>query len=59
MFKNKSMPVVGKYQSKVFPFSLLRNYLFLPEDDTNKYTSALIGDMEVTETKALLDEIRD
>ena len=33
--------------------------LFLPEDDTNKETSTMIGEMAVTAAKALLDEIRD
>ena len=43
MFQNNYMPVVGECQSKVLPFTRLHNYLFSPEDDTNKSTLAMIG----------------
>ena len=33
--------------------------LFSPEDDTNKETSTMIGEMAVTAAKALLVDIRD
>ena len=57
MLQNKSMPVVGGCQSKVFPFSRLLNNIFSPEDDTNKGTYAMIGKMFVTSAKALLADI--
>ena len=53
------MPVVGECQSKVFPFSRMHNEIFSQEDDTNKNTSTMIGDMVVTADKALLAKIRD
>ena len=59
MFQNKSMPVVGKCQSKVFTFDRLQNELLSPENNTNKYTSVMIGEILVTADKALLAEIRD
>ena len=59
MFQNNYMPVVGECQSKVLPFTRLHNYLFSPEDDTNKSTLAMIGQVEVTASKALFSEIRD
>ena len=58
-FQNRSMPVVGEYQSKVFTFYRLRNEIFSPEEYTNKETSATIGDMVVTSAKVLLAKIRD
>ena len=36
MFQNKSMPVFGDFQSKVFPFARLCNVIFSPEYDTKK-----------------------
>ena len=59
MFQNKSMPVVGECQGKVFPFARLRNELFSPEEETNKETSDMIGFMVVTAAKAMLADIRD
>ena len=59
MFQNKSIPVVGECQSKFLAFYRLRNELFSPEGDTNKETSAMIGEMAVTAAKALLADIRD
>ena len=59
IFQNKSMPVVSECQSNMFPFYRLRNDLFLPKDNTKKETSVMIGEMEVTATKALLANIRD
>ena len=43
MLQNKSMPDVGKCQSKVLTFSRLHNELFSTEDDANKETSAMIS----------------
>ena len=57
MLQNKSMPVVGECQSKVFTLSRLLNNIFSPEDDTNKGTYAMIGKMFVTSAKALLADI--
>ena len=59
MFQNNSMPVVCECCSKVFPFARLLNEIFSTEDDTNKETSAMIGEIVVTKTKALLSEIWD
>ena len=59
MFQNKSMPVVGECQSKVFPFAILHNELFSPDCNTNKDTYAMIGEMAVTADKALLSKIWD
>ena len=59
MFQNKSIPVVGEYQSKVLTFSRMRNEIFSPLDNTNRETSDMIGDMTVTSAKALLTNIRD
>ena len=53
MFQNKSMPVVGKCQTKILTFTRLCNDILSPEDDTNKYTPSIIGDMAVTETKSI------
>ena len=58
MFQNKSMPVVGECQSKVFPLARMRNNICSKEDDTKKETSAMIGEMAVTAAKALLSEMR-
>ena len=58
-FQNNYMPVVGESQSKVLPFARLRNKLFLPEDDTKKDKSDMIGEMDVTAAKALLADIQD
>ena len=59
MLKNKSMPVFGVCPSKFFIFARLRNELFSSEDDTNKYTSDMIGGIKVAADKALVYEIRD
>ena len=59
MFQHKYMPVVGECHSKVFLFIKLFNDLFSPEDDTNKKTSDMIGEMEVTADKELLADIWD
>ena len=40
-------------------FSILRKNLFSPEDDTNKEIYAIVGEMVVTASKALLAEIQD
>ena len=53
------MHVVGECQSKVLPFSRLQNELFSLEEDTNKETYDMIGDMAVTVAKALLANILD
>ena len=42
-FQNKSMPVVGEFQSEVLSFVRLHNELFSTEDDANKETSAMIS----------------
>ena len=47
MFQNKSMPIVGKCQSKVFMFTIMRNDIFSPDNDSSKETSAMIGKMTV------------
>ena len=57
MLQNKSMPDVGKCQSKVLTFSILHNELFSPDCNTNKDTYAMIGEMVVTADKALLSKI--
>ena len=54
MFQKKSMPVVGECQSKVLPFFRLHNDLLSQEDETNKDTSVMLGEMAVTEAKALI-----
>ena len=59
MFQNKYMPVVGECQCEVLPFSRLRNELFSPEEDTNKYKYAMIGGVAVTAAKVLLADILD
>ena len=59
MFQNKSMPVVGEFHIKVLPFARLRNQLFSTEDNTNKDTSSMIREMEVTTYKDLLSIIPD
>ena len=59
MFQNKSMHVICDCQSKLLPFAILRDKLFLTEDNTNKYTYSMIGGVEVTSAKALLVNIRD
>ena len=40
------------------PLTRLSNELFSTDDETNKYTSATIGEMAVTALKALLADIR-
>ena len=59
MFQNNSTPVVGECRSKVLTFTILYNYLFSPDDGTNKNTCAMIGEMAVTADKALLSKIWD
>ena len=59
MFQNKSMSVVGECQSKFLPLSRLQNEIFLSEDNTNKETSTMVEDMEVTAFNALLANIQD
>ena len=54
MFQNKSMFSVGEFQSNSLTFSRLRKEILSPEDDTNKYTSAMLVYMAVTAAKALL-----
>ena len=58
MFQNKSMPIFGDCQSNILTFARLRIKLFSPEDDTNKETSPMIEEMEVTVATALLADIR-
>ena len=59
MFQNKSMTVVGEFQSKFLSFARLLNELFSPQDNTNKDTYSMIGGMVVLSSKALLAKIRD
>ena len=59
VFQNKSMPVLGECQTKVFPFSRHRDKIFSLEDDTHKYTSSMIREMVVTADKVLISDIRD
>ena len=59
MFQKRSMPVVCEFQIKLFPFSKLRNELLSSEEDTNKETCTMIGDIVVTAAKALLVDVQD
>ena len=54
MFQYKYMPVVGECQSKFFPFTVLCNELFSPEDKTSKETSSVIGGIAVRSAKEML-----
>ena len=58
MFQNSSMHLVGECQSNILKFNRPRNEIFLPEDNKNKDTSAMKGEMSFTADKALLANIR-
>ena len=59
MFQNSSMHLVGECQSNILKFNRPRNEIFLPEDNKNKDTSAMKGEMSFTADKALLANIQD